>query len=965
MPCLPVHRLLAAAALLAAGSVQATCTATRPVLTAPDPTAAPAARYAALIARVGWIADDADLASWRTLVADLRRDPQASPAMLAASLAELANGAGDRAESVKLATEAKAIADAHGLTDDPIYPRILDVLVRADVAARRLDAADPLIPDLLARTRDRFGERSVEWAQANDTATELRHAQGRYEDALALIATGRDVALACLPPDDDRIGSTLGSYAVVLGSTGRLDEGLTAQFRTIRWRIDHGRTTNEAGIRTFTNLGMELRNVSRLGEAEAVLREANQLAVDHRATTALRADTLAFLALTLGAEGRYDEANALFARALEVSRQGPPSTNALGISGLFRRWADAAQASGDIATALQRRELALAEMKNAPPTHPELARAQLEYASTLLLAGRPVDASRIAGPAIATVRKGMTLADGRRLSSEVAYARVVGATQGPAAGYAAFLPTSKLLENLLLDPVTTRGELVVLAPLLAPSLALFAKFDLETGRDEDAFRALQLAALSTIVLVTNDMAARQAVADPVARQLVIDLQDAVRARRGLERERANAVTANRDVGPIQGRIDGNDAKLKATVGELDRRFPDYREVGRPSPVTLAQFRARLAPGEILLAPLPQYDGTYVIAVTREGLSWGKTPPGFLAVDALIARLRSAITAVRTDGKRAHFDVAAARALYDAVVPVNLKPLLASHPSLLWYAPGKLAAVPPGLLAAPGGRDRAPNWLIRSHDVTVLPTLGKPLARETAATGRGRFVGIGAPALGAPVRLATRGLNFRGAAVDTGALEALPSLGDAHGELVAMKAAVDAADGLVLAGAAATEAAVKALPRQRLAVLAFATHGLDAGDLPGLTEPALVMTPPARPDGDDDGLLTASEIAALKLDADWVILSACDTAGGGGGGSPEYAGLASAFVQAGARSLLVSHWPVRDDAAARLTVETLRQARSAPSRAVALQRAMLALMADRHMPNAAHPAIWAPFVLIGR
>lgn len=112
-------------------------------------------------------------------------------------------------------------------------------------------------------------------------------------------------------------------------------------------------------------------------------------------------------------------------------------------------------------------------------------------------------------------------------------------------------------------------------------------------------------------------------------------------------------------------------------------------------------------------------------------------------------------------------------------------------------------------------------------------------------------------------------------------------------------------------------------------------------------------------------MTASEVAGLRLDADWVILSACNSASGNGADSPAYGGLASAFLQAGARALLVSHWPVRDDAAERITVETVRRTRLGETRAVALQLATLALIADRRIPQSANPAVWAPFVLIDR
>ncbi len=83
----------------------------------------------------------------------------------------------------------------------------------------------------------------------------------------------------------------------------------------------------------------------------------------------------------------------------------------------------------------------------------------------------------------------------------------------------------------------------------------------------------------------------------------------------------------------------------------------------------------------------------------------------------------------------------------------------------------------------------------------------------------------------------------------------------------------------------------------------------AGQVQGNAEPGLLLTPPATATEEDDGYLTASEIAGLKLDADWVILSACNTAAGGAQGAEALSGLARAFIYAQARALLVSHWEV--------------------------------------------------------
>src|SRR5262245_41382128 len=126
--------------------------------------------------------------------------------------------------------------------------------------------------------------------------------------------------------------------------------------------------------------------------------------------------------------------------------------------------------------------------------------------------------------------------------------------------------------------------------------------------------------------------------------------------------------------------------------------------------------------------------------------------------------------------------------------------------------------------------------------------------------------------------------FRGALGDVSALRHLAPLFDTADELKAIAASLGAPAKELILGANASETRVKSLSGSgRLAeysVVAFATHGLVAGDIKGLAEPALALTVPDEPTEADDGLLTASEVATLKLNADWVILSACNTAAGG-------------------------------------------------------------------------------------
>ena len=168
------------------------------------------------------------------------------------------------------------------------------------------------------------------------------------------------------------------------------------------------------------------------------------------------------------------------------------------------------------------------------------------------------------------------------------------------------------------------------------------------------------------------------------------------------------------------------------------------------------------------------------------------------------------------------------------------------------------------------------------------------------------------------------------------------------------------------GKDATETKVKEIDLKSARVIAFSTHGLISGDIKHLAEPALVLTPPNKATEADDGLLTASEIAPLKLNAEWVILSACNTAHAESAGAEGLSGLAKAFFYAGSRALLVSHWPVESQSATELTRGMFEALKTNPNmgRSEALRHSMFKLAANDNHPHWAHPAFWAPFVVVG-
>ncbi len=206
------------------------------------------------------------------------------------------------------------------------------------------------------------------------------------------------------------------------------------------------------------------------------------------------------------------------------------------------------------------------------------------------------------------------------------------------------------------------------------------------------------------------------------------------------------------------------------------------------------------------------------------------------------------------------------------------------------------------------------------------------------------------------------------------LGALPRLEDTGGELKAIASALQADPSKVLyLGKDANEKIVKGINLTRYRVIVFATHGLVPGDLEGLTQPALALTAPEVAAIDGDGPLTVDEILLLRLNAEWVVLSACNTAAGAGQGAEALSGLGRAFFYAGSGALLVTNWPV-DSATARELVTGVfrRQADNPQLNRELLRQSMLAVLEGSERKNEtgetiythAHPLFWAPYTIMG-
>jgi len=180
---------------------------------------------------------------------------------------------------------------------------------------------------------------------------------------------------------------------------------------------------------------------------------------------------------------------------------------------------------------------------------------------------------------------------------------------------------------------------------------------------------------------------------------------------------------------------------------------------------------------------------------------------------------------------------------------------------------------------------------------------------------------------------------------------------------------------VFLGPKASERRVKTMDLSDRRVIAFATHALVPGDLDGLNQPALALCSPEVTGEKEDGLLTLGEILKLKLNADWVVLSACNTGAAEGAGAEAVSGLGRAFFYAGSRAILVSMWPVETTSARQLTSKLFEYQKEDKtlSRADALRQSILALMDGPGMQDQAsgkiaasyaHPFFWAPFIIVG-
>ncbi len=422
-------------------------------------------------------------------------------------------------------------------------------------------------------------------------------------------------------------------------------------------------------------------------------------------------------------------------------------------------------------------------------------------------------------------------------------------------------------------------------------------------------------------------------------------------------------------------------RLKKGLIEINARlakdYPEYAELSNPKPIALKEAQALLNVDEALLAIIVNKEQSYLWAVRNNKAEWWTLPVKKESIDAIVKSLRGAMDPNATTGPSnlPDFPVGKAQKLYKETIASAAK-MLKGAKRVFVVADGSLQSIPFGIMVN-GGKQQASykdtNWLAKEYAFAYLPSVSSLKALRTLGnknTAPDPFIGFGDPVLGnnrGELRVASV-FDSRGTGLaDIRGLRQLSSLPETADELNDLAITLGASSKSVYLQQNATEKKLKNMDLSNSRVLAFATHGLLAGDVEFLGEPALVLTPPNTATEEDDGLLTAGEVTQLKLNADWVVLSACNTASPDGTpGAEGFSGLTKAFFYAGAKTLLVSHWPVESNSAKQLTTSIFNNLRKNPTigKAEALRQARLQMINDKQHPYLGHPIFWAPFVVVG-
>ncbi|MDB5718273.1 MAG: repeat-containing protein, partial [Sphingomonas bacterium] len=442
-----------------------------------------------------------------------------------------------------------------------------------------------------------------------------------------------------------------------------------------------------------------------------------------------------------------------------------------------------------------------------------------------------------------------------------------------------------------------------------------------------------------------------------------------------------------DLGATIAGLERDQIATQAKLGD----FPRYRAISTQA-LSLADLRSALKPGEAYLKVAAVGTAIYALLVTPTEATAYRTPLTTAALEAKVDALRDTIAKEENGALLTFpFDVKLARELYvDLIGPAAA--LMSQVRHLVFEPDGAMLRLPINLLiadqasvdaylkqaAAPGGDEfdmRRIAWLGRDKEVStaVSARAFRDVRRAAPSAAQNQYLGFGhnAPVSGLAQLTSTRSVSGAGGIDCDWPLDQW-NKPIAETELNTARSIIGGSRAAVVTGRDFSDTNViarKDLNQYR--IIHFATHGLVTAPRPECpARPALLTS---FGDGKSDGLLSFREIYDLRLDADLVILSACDTAGKAtvaatreagvtSGGGAALDGLVRAFIGAGGRSVLASHWPAPDSY--RATERLITGLFDAPPGTTSVEALRVAQNKLMDEADTSHPYYWAGFALIG-
>jgi len=769
------------------------------------------------------------------------------------------------------------------------------------------------------------------------------------------------------------------------------------------------------------NLSTVLLQQRKLTDAEYYARKALTLALEKFGRNSADAGrALASLAAIIDEQGRTAEAVLLAQAAFNSAKESGAPDDALVIVKARQALGSALVADGKYAQA----DTVFNEMVVGIKRDPDLAKnyrsGDLDWVLALLKTGKASQAAQMTGEILRHFE-----AAGIKNSSRVALVRAFEATALQAQGkwseanalYKNAIPT--LLDQSRNDAendTSTVKQLqrmnFILENYLAELAHIFKTDPTQANAAAaEAFKIADIARGSGVQRALTASAARASIKDPQLALLARQEQDMQRRINTLSELLTGLLSSAPDqqLPAVQVQIRTDIDKFKTQredlKKEIEKRFPEYAELVEPKPATIAGTQRLLRPDEVLVSWYFAENVGYVWSISKD------TPPQFVQIPLGRAQMAKEITQLRkaldpgvaTIDEIPAFDIVLAYQLYQQILaPVESslkgkKVMLVVPHAELGQLPLALlvtkATVQPSKAGVPFAGYKAVPWLSRDIAIAQIPSVTALAALRNLPAGsanRKNFIGFGDPYFSmaqeksakkniAPTQLAMRGapLKLRSAPKTTGVssaeLSLLPRLPDTSQEIEEVGKVLGAEPGDIFLHQQATVKQVTTMDLSNRKVVMFSTHGLVPGELNGLTQPALALSSPDVTGDKDDGLLTMDKVIALKLNADWVVLSACNTAAGEGSGSEAVSGLGRAFFFAGAKALLVSNWPVDSVASRQLMTDLFKRQQQTQglNKSEALRQAMLAQIDIGGVKEGAtmkysyaHPLFWAPFVVVG-